>query len=298
MAVRKKERNKNTDSGFVPIRRGIYEHINDGRMTGQEWMVYSILHLKADHQTGICYKVSAPALGMLLRIKPHTINRILRSLEKKGYIKRLSHIGQIVSYPVVINKFYCTLNGILIDAHKTKSLQEICWYVEKDCTLIVSQMYLKCTLNVPQMSCLQELKNITRPKEEPRPPKTPKEFSKDSTEYKLAKLLFDTIQQRKPDHKHPNLQEWAIHIDRMIRLDNRKPAQVTEVIRWCQADSGSGNGNWKGWQNNILSTESLRKQFDKLELSIQEEKPHTAVANLKRGPDGLTPRERLLGESK
>jgi hypothetical protein len=171
-----KRKNKNADGGFVAIRRGIYEHLSDGRMTGKEWMVYSTLHLKADHETGICYKISGPALGHLLRQKPHYINRVLRSLEAKGYIKRISFRGQVVCYPVVINKFL-TSNGILIDAAKTKSLDEIAWYVEQDCTVTVLQRSFNCTSNVLQMSCLQEVKNIkiikqnSKKNEKPRPRK-------------------------------------------------------------------------------------------------------------------------------
>jgi hypothetical protein len=114
---------------------------------------------------------------------------------------------------------------------------------------------------------MQELKNTTIIK----PPKehSSKIFSVDSTEFKLAKLLFDTIRKRKPDFKEPNLQVWAVHIDLMIRRDGRKPDRIAEVIQWCQADSGDG-GKWKGWQDNVLCTETLRKKFDQLELRMNK----------------------------
>ena len=44
----------------------------------------------------------------------------------------------------------------------------------------------------------------------------------------------------------------------MIRLNNRKPEKIKEIIKWCQKD--------KFWQNNILSTQKLREQFDQLGL--------------------------------
>lgn len=144
-----KRQNKNTDGGFVMIRRGIYAHLRDGRMTGAEWMVYSTLHLEVDHQSGICLKVSSPMLSHLLQINTRQINRILTNLEKKGYIKRLNHRGQIRHYPVVINKYLTAPNGLLIDARNTKSLNEIAWYVETDCLLTDSYMTFKCPANVP-----------------------------------------------------------------------------------------------------------------------------------------------------
>jgi len=85
-----------------------------------------------------------------------------------------------------------------------------------------------------------------------------KEFSKDSTEYRLSKLLFDLIKERDSKHKKPNLQTWAKQIDLMIRIDKRSEKEIEDCIRWAQNDSF--------WQNNILSTSKLRKQFDQLYL--------------------------------
>lgn len=110
---------------------------------------------------------------------------------------------------------------------------------------------------------------------------------------RLADLLFSEIQKRKPDYKKPNLKTWARDVDRMIRLDKRKPERIEAVIRWCQADAGDGEKAF-GWQNNILSTGKLREKFDKLELDMQKRPGRQAVAPPQRGPDGLTARERAL----
>jgi len=87
-------------------------------------------------------------------------------------------------------------------------------------------------------------------------------YSPDADEFRLAEMLFEEIVTRKPDFKKPNLQKWAVHVGRMLKLDNRKVARIGEVIRWCQQDGF--------WQNNILSTEKLRDKFDQLELRMQE----------------------------
>lgn len=93
----------------------------------------------------------------------------------------------------------------------------------------------------------------------PDPIPIPKKiFVEDSTEFRLASLLLQKIRERKPDYKEPNLQSWAKDIDLMLRIDKRKPEIIEKVILWCQADDF--------WQNNILSTRKLRKQFDRLEL--------------------------------
>lgn len=107
----------------------------------------------------------------------------------------------------------------------------------------------------------------------------------DTEEFQLSELLFKEIKKRKPDYRKPNLQEWAIHIDRMIRLDNRDPARIESVIRWCQQDGF--------WQNNILSTKKLRKQFDQLELRMKERGSVPAITPLERDEHGKTPAEKF-----
>lgn len=87
-----------------------------------------------------------------------------------------------------------------------------------------------------------------------------KTFLSDSTEYRLAELLFNKICARNPNHKKPNLQTWAKHIDYAIRIDKRDKDVLEKIIVWCQKDGF--------WQNNILSTEKIREKFDKLFLKM------------------------------
>ncbi|MBI5192775.1 MAG: hypothetical protein HZA08_04955 [Nitrospirae bacterium] len=89
---------------------------------------------------------------------------------------------------------------------------------------------------------------------------TNKDFLSDSSEVGLSKLLFSLVRIRNPGFKEPNLQAWAKHIDLIIRVDKRVPSEIEQVIRWCQKDTF--------WQNNILSTEKLRKQYDQLKMKM------------------------------
>lgn len=118
---------------------------------------------------------------------------------------------------------------------------------------------------------------------------------RNSDEFRLASLLFSEIRKRKPDFRKPDLQGWAKHIDKMLKLDNREPGRVEEVIVWCQADSGDDDGKWKGWRDNILSTRTLREKFDKLELAMGKSSGNSGgTAKLVRDAEGFTPREREL----
>lgn len=76
----------------------------------------------------------------------------------------------------------------------------------------------------------------------------------------LAMQLRDRILQNNPKARVPkNLTEWALEIDRMMRLDGRSVEEVRDIINWCQKD--------EFWHRNILSAGKLRKQFDKLWLA-------------------------------
>jgi len=110
--------------------------------------------------------------------------------------------------------------------------------------------------------------------------------TENSIEFQLSSLLFELIRKRKPDYKKPDLQSWAKHIDLMIRLDNRNPKRIREVIQWSQTDSF--------WQNNILSTIKLRKHFDRLEMQMNEREGTTkseCVGAIQTGRQSRPPRK-------
>jgi hypothetical protein len=81
-------------------------------------------------------------------------------------------------------------------------------------------------------------------------------YMSDSDEIRLSELLFSLILKNNPKAKRPNIQSWAKNIDLLITKDQRTPEEIEKIIRWSQADSF--------WCGNILSTKSLRDQFDKL----------------------------------
>jgi len=86
-------------------------------------------------------------------------------------------------------------------------------------------------------------------------------YAPDSIELELSQLLLMKIKEHLPDYKSPDLQKWAQIMDRMIRLDGREPDEVREVILYAQGDPF--------WCSNIMSVNSLRKYYDRLNLKRQ-----------------------------
>lgn len=89
-------------------------------------------------------------------------------------------------------------------------------------------------------------------------------YSPNSDEFRLSNLLYELIKENNPQFKAPNLDNWCGHVDKMLRIDKRSVDDIEAVIRWCQEDNF--------WHKNILSTDKLRKQFDKLYIGMPKDK--------------------------
>jgi phage replication O-like protein O len=87
-------------------------------------------------------------------------------------------------------------------------------------------------------------------------------FSSDAPAFRLSTFLLSLIKDRNPQFKDPNLQAWSKHIDLMLRRDERTEPDIAAVIEWCQSHDF--------WQNNILSTDKLRKQYDRLYMEMKK----------------------------
>ncbi len=96
-------------------------------------------------------------------------------------------------------------------------------------------------------------------------------YSPNPDEVRMAELLFNFILERNPNHKKPDMQKWAKHVNKMVRLDNRSVEDIEKVIRWCQNDGF--------WQNNILSAVKLRDKYDQLKLKMESENGHARIGN-------------------
>lgn len=87
-------------------------------------------------------------------------------------------------------------------------------------------------------------------------------YGSDDINLKLANYLLAKIRERNSNvypansKNQPDMQKWANDIRLMHERDARSYEDIKRIIEWCQQDNF--------WQNNILSTSKLRKQFSKL----------------------------------
>lgn len=73
----------------------------------------------------------------------------------------------------------------------------------------------------------------------------------------LSEYLFDKIKGTFPTTLPPKFDTWAVSLDRMNRLDHRSWDDIRSMIDWVFDESDF-------WCKNILSADTLRKQYDKM----------------------------------
>jgi len=116
--------------------------------------------------------------------------------------------------------------------------------------------------------------------------KKSKLFLSDSYEIRLSDYLRRWIIKNNPSSKakKADMQKWAVHVDRMIRVDSRTPKEIKAVIKFSQTDPF--------WLANILSTQKLREKYDQLKL--REQTTQAPVASM--GSSAADETRRMLEE--
>ena len=74
----------------------------------------------------------------------------------------------------------------------------------------------------------------------------------------LIQSLLDDFPNQKVPRTDPEKKKWAVHIERMQRIDNLGIEQIRETLIWAMQD--------EFWRTNIRSTGKFREKFQTLYL--------------------------------
>lgn len=121
------------ENGFAPIRRGLWEHVRDGRMSVTEALAFIYICSQADTRTGI-WKGCAKALSGELGIPDRTARDVLEKMEHGDYIRRFAVPGSHLCYPILVHKFIITQgehNGEQLDALNCTNENTLSYIEEK-----------------------------------------------------------------------------------------------------------------------------------------------------------------------
>ncbi len=102
-----------------------------------------------------------------------------------------------------------------------------------------------------------------------QPKAKPSKYKFDSYQMEFAQWMHSQLLIQNPNFKKPNLESWANTLRLMLEVDKRDAVKVGEVFTWANQD--------EFWSSNILSPASLRKQFDKLIVKLDQPKRQEKV---------------------
>ncbi len=240
------------DIGYIKLYRSIT--INDiYSLPPLYWRIFERLIIEANHQDiEIPYKKNGITTKKTIKRgeKLTSIRQISKWVGwyERGIFKEPNPklVKEVLDYLVKENMIFIYDKGNRMETHYKIVNYEV--YQDKEDMKVTEQKRLAPSNN-----------NDKNDKKNKYP--SSEKFSSDTVEYKLSLLLRDGILKNYPKTKVPDddsLHKWAVHIDRMIRLDNRTPEEIEKVIEFSLKDNF--------WQQNILSTEKLRKQFNTLAI--------------------------------
>lgn len=216
--------NPQTENGFTKIANELLEVLIKTEMSGHCFRL-TLLILRKTY--GFNKKADAISLTQMAKITGMTKSRCSQI------------INVLEDMKIVTVSEYC--NGLTKkyrfnkDYETWKTVSENCYRIRK----VIKRVSENCYHNI----------NTTK-----------EIYCPTSFEVQLSEKLLSLIRQRNENFKQPDIQKWAIHVDRMLRLDRRPVEEIEKVITWCQADSF--------WQSNILSTQTLREKYDQLYLKV------------------------------
>lgn len=110
-------------NGFLPLRRGLWEHVRDGRMSITQALAFIYICSQADTRSGV-WKGCAKALASELGIAERTARDVLEKMQEGDYIRRFAMPGRHSCYPILVHKFEITQgkhNGEQLNALDSKS---------------------------------------------------------------------------------------------------------------------------------------------------------------------------------
>ena len=118
------------ETGFLQLRRGLWAHIRDGRMSVTEALAFIYICSEADTRTGV-WKGCAKSISGELGIPDRTARDVLEKMEHGDYIRRFAVPGRHSCYPILVHKFLITggeHNGEQLNAIDSKSPIDLTYF--------------------------------------------------------------------------------------------------------------------------------------------------------------------------
>lgn len=157
---------------YIQIRCGIEEHLAAGDISLFEFGVYSMVHIQADYETGKWRGSAGKILACAPRgAKLRQIQRALRSLDERGYLKIFRVPGKRGNYVTLIDKYepqFGALRGKRLDARNTVTYDDVKYVACADDDTddgASSRVSGPHVTPIPEVQILNTSKEYSRPQE-------------------------------------------------------------------------------------------------------------------------------------
>jgi len=244
---------------FVKNRRGILQHLKEGRISKDAFAAYEFMLLSADAATGVWWGDSvelAAAFGQR-DLRQEKAKDVLHGLEEKGYIKRFRQQGSRAKYPILINKYEITVGPLsdrLVDAGSTVDWRQPAVFTSRDETPVTPPVETPVRPPVvpPPYSRTQDNENsrlqdkstqsveiANTPPVDDSPCETENTYSKleDVPREDQARILTSRIflDLGSPKDKRKQLFEWQRQLDPLC--DQYEFPLLCQAVKWAITES-------------------------------------------------------------
>lgn len=190
--------------------------------------------------------------GMMIQLKPGQLCTTVRDLAKK--------CGKGITY-MIVHRAIEKLGMYRFLRQEVQHIKSVLSITDKRVyDLIVKSYETGCATGLKQDCNRIETQTNTPKKANHKR----KEYVPTAIASELAFFLFQKIREFKSDFIEPKMDAWSKHIDAMLNIDGREHEKIRLIINWLPTS--------EFWRKNVLSTDKLRKQYDKLDLAMAEDK--------------------------
>jgi len=266
------EKTPQLENGYCKIANGILDAMCRYRIPGEQMQILLHIIRQTYGWNRKEAEISVAQFAQATDIKAPNVCRALKSLENKNVITIIKNDNR--SNPTYrFNKYFNQWQALSKKITSKSIIKNDNESLSKKIMNVIKNDNNSTILPITSKDILKTYKdkNVATPKKRVATPA----FQYDSIPYFLSETLFNQIILNLPDfgpsrngHREKTIQRWAVDIDKMIRIDKRKPCHIWNMILWVQ-DTDTDTGEF--WFKNILSGSKLRKQYDKLSANITSE---------------------------
>lgn len=240
---------------FIPA-----EILEMENLTPLEQMLVSWIDALHSKEYGGCF-ASNEYLAQKLRVKENTIAKAITNLRQLGLIEDISFNGR---HRVIRAK--------------------IAEYVEKcqskaGLDLNPKQGWRKIQGSHGEKSkriYKEERKEERKERETSKPPDqgppSPASGGVSEHAFGLVSFFFEKLKEINPKIAKPNLKTWTKELDRIMRIDNRSPEELRQVIEYIINEHKTSTSEFT-WSKAVQSPAKLREHFAKIWMQMKKVNP-------------------------